>query len=117
MIYELIKPLPLTGCMLITESSPEATSLLQELEKLGFSNGTTQYGSHNCIRWFTVDRSHLYKSYHWTHRWTVQVNIPLLGGGVHAVPIDQPTDNDLDFHSHFQLKHQYRGHKLKRFGI
>ena len=126
MIYELTSVLPFTGSALVKQGSPEAISLIQELEKMGFIandwnkaiNGKSTF-RYNCIVWSSVEfknngigpdgpdsTSTLYKSYSWTHRWTVYI------GGTGGA-----TDNDLDFHSHFQLKHQYRGHKLKRFGI
>ena len=133
MIYELIKPLPESGSMIIDQGSPESISLIYELEKMGFKildwnkpdKKTSSSFHYNCLRWSNGynslgphNSSALYKSYSWIHRWTVEVTMPTLGSRTLKAPIVQ-NDNtdDLDFHSHFQLKHQYRGHKLKRFGI
>jgi hypothetical protein len=122
MIHQLIKELPTTGSMMLKPDTLEAVSLVQELEKMGFRIDKTPslLTNYNCIKWYTTDSKGVYKSYHWTQRWTVQVSIPTLGGGTHKVSVpdtDLYENEVLDFDTHFQLKHQYRGYRMKRFGV
>lgn len=112
MIYERYKDLPPKGVMMIDQGWDHAQlkCFVQTLTDLGYTPGVNSYPirqinllqDYNCVVW-------AYHVVEETQEMHLKTFTTSMISGFEA--------GNLFFRDFFRLKHEYRGHNLKRFGI